>query len=510
MHNYATCNMLTVDRFFANDSRHSVQLLTQLFVAACPTPPQMQLTVSVLEHCKAEFDNVAENEYVAAGQLGPLLAAVRCENLEMTIEEVASVPESEVETVRELLLERRAGLCRTILLNAHIDDAEIEVATQAGLTGLGLLTFFQKQHPRATIDVSLLESQPGASSTVPDQARVLEEIGSDLREIEELQQRVKTAQARCCLDEAAARLKAERSQIRRDGRASALQDKREFVSFHRFLAALGRRMAIDSIFVLSHGTVQLNTDQHNPKLQGKQKRITKIQHIASMQKAPDAASIPDHVFGRGEVEMDMDTSVLFAQVKTDAKLRFQESQRVVNTLCTTLLQSHADQLRSIVTSVPTWRNQNVRVLKTGWGWLAGKRKQGVRDWWVQRFLCLRHDRAHGIVLELFKELSGEASSGVYAVSLTVAAAGISRVIDWSGRKIPQTPLLASEATLELDDSVSGRVLLELGSRAEKDEWCGSCPPLPAGSPSCTPDAMPCCFQDGGDRHCRRGGPQAGR
>ena len=113
------------------------------------------------------------------------------------------------------------------------------------------------------------------------------------------------------------------------------------------------------------------------------------------------------------------------------------------------------------------RHPGARVLKAGWARQPGKRTQGVQDWWVHRFVLLRSDAQHGAVLEVHREADGGAP---YALALSAAAAEISRCIDWTGRAVPQTPLLASAGTFEVEVSGGERLLLEVRDAAEKEAW----------------------------------------
>jgi hypothetical protein len=114
------------------------------------------------------------------------------------------------------------------------------------------------------------------------------------------------------------------------------------------------------------------------------------------------------------------------------------------------------------------RHPGARVLKAGWARQPGKRTQGVQDWWVHRFVLLRSDAQHGAVLEVHREADG--GGAPYALALSAAAAEISRCIDWTGRAVPQTPLLASAGTFEVEVSGGERLLLEVRDAAEKEAW----------------------------------------
>ena len=54
------------------------------------------------------------------------------------------------------------------------------------------MTFFKREHPDASIDDSSLARELGIGSALPAEDRQLEELDGDLREIEQLRQRVRS------------------------------------------------------------------------------------------------------------------------------------------------------------------------------------------------------------------------------------------------------------------------------------------------------------------------------
>jgi len=65
------------------------------------------------------------------------------------------------------------------------------------------------------------------------------------------------------------------------------------LDFLFFLVTMGLKTGWDSAFVLAYAAIQLNTDAHNPRLEGKQKRMSKKEFIGNNRRSPDLALLSD-------------------------------------------------------------------------------------------------------------------------------------------------------------------------------------------------------------------------